>query len=500
MKIEALFKKLSQEADRKQNLLFLKEELKQTKKEGNQPMDSLLSHITEFFPLLCGLLKDEDPKIRKNTAQIMGLLAEEDFLNPLFLAYQSEEQRYVRATYLEAIKELDYKEILEDLKKCKTELEGKTVKEEEKKHWLLEIRALMELVDWMEGRDLPIFTKDAVTSDVLLLANRNQKAILLPSLAGLRHKEMPAGVLVRTDQPKDLFRIRTFEEMLFLMEDLRTCGGEPKEAANSLLEGGLLSYLDQRHTESGIYYVRIEVKSKEPEIKREYGKKLGAELEIQSGRRIINSVSDYDLELRLIEKKEGGFFVMLKLFTLPDFRFDYREGSVAASIRPVHAALTIALAADYLKKEAIVLDPFCGVGTMLLERDKFEKTRRLYGVDLYEEAIRKARKNALLAGVKDECYFIKRDFFDFQLDTLPDEIITNLPFQTEKQGREVIMSLYQRFFQRAALLLKSEKIMVLHTRDRKLVEKYSQQFAFQIEKQYELSKAEGTYVIILRKR
>ncbi len=45
------------------------------------------------------------------------------------------------------------------------------------------------------------------------------------------------------------------------------------------------------------------------------------------------------------------------------------------------------LAKDYLKEEAQVLDPFCGVGTMLIERNQVKKAKVMYGVDLYGEAI-----------------------------------------------------------------------------------------------------------------
>ena len=67
---------------------------------------------------------------------------------------------------------------------------------------------------------------------------------------------------------------------------------------------------------------------------------------------------------------------------------------MAASIAPVNAALAVELARPYLRENGQVLDPFCGVGTMLTERAKALPAHDLYGVDIYRDAIEKARRNA----------------------------------------------------------------------------------------------------------
>ena len=95
---------------------------------------------------------------------------------------------------------------------------------------------------------------------------------------------------------------------------------------------------------------------------------MSAELERLTRRRLINSPSDYEIELRLIENKTGRLNVLVKYNTINDTRFAYRKESVAASIKPVNAALFVELAKDYMIPDAQVLDPFCGVGTMLIER------------------------------------------------------------------------------------------------------------------------------------
>ena len=90
----------------------------------------------------------------------------------------------------------------------------------------------------------------------------------------------------------------------------------------------------------------------------------------------INSATDYEAEVRLLERKDGGFTPFLKLYTIKDKRFSYRKEFVSSSIAPVNAALTAELY-EVFKGERQILDPFCGVGTMLIERNKAVKAKEM---------------------------------------------------------------------------------------------------------------------------
>lgn len=70
----------------------------------------------------------------------------------------------------------------------------------------------------------------------------------------------------------------------------------------------------------------------------------------------------------------------MKLFTLKDTRFSYRKESYAAAMAPVQAALLMELSKPWLVDGAQVLDPFCGVGTLLVERVKAGNADPLYGL------------------------------------------------------------------------------------------------------------------------
>ena len=62
---------------------------------------------------------------------------------------------------------------------------------------------------------------------------------------------------------------------------------------------------------------------------------------------------------------------------------------------------------------------------MLIERDRLVPAREMYGIDIFGEAIVKARENTQAAGTR--VWYINRDFFDFTHDYKFDEIITDMP-------------------------------------------------------------------------
>ena len=167
------------------------------------------------------------------------------------------------------------------------------------------------------------------------------------------------------------------------------------------------------------------------------------------------------MELRLIEGKNGGFVPLLKLFTLKDGRFSYRKESYAAAMAPVQAALLMELARPWFVEGAQVLDPFCGVGTLLVERVKAGSADPLYGLDINEEAVLKARVNAEAAGIT--IHYINRDVRDFRHEYLFDEIISDLPLTGRSRNLLELKELYQAFFARVPELLKKGGRLFLYT-------------------------------------
>ena len=149
-----------------------------------------------------------------------------------------------------------------------------------------------------------------------------------------------------------------------------------------------------------------------------------------------------------------------------------------------------------MKEDAQVLDPFCGVGTMLIERHKAVRANSSYGIDIQEEAILKARENAEAA--RQVIHFINRDFFQFTHDYLFDEVITNMPFKIGRLTDDGVYDIYKRFFQIIPDFLKKGSILILYTHNKEHVDQLTFRTGFRIIKSHEVSKKEGTDVIILR--
>lgn len=155
----------------------------------------------------------------------------------------------------------------------------------------------------------------------------------------------------------------------------------------------------------------------------------------------------------------------------------YREFSGDAPIRETLAAAMAELAR--VRADHIVIDPFCGSGTILIEAAQkalnimpgmnrtfaFEDWQQVdpsilaaekeraraserhdckfhaYGYDIDDEALEIARRNAELAGVGDRITFERRDIRDYHEDFERASVITNPPYGERmlelKEAREL---------------------------------------------------------------
>lgn len=490
--IRDTYENILQQKDVRQNLITLKTELKD---ERNR--DALLYRIGTDYSVFDRLLENEDAKIRKNAALVMGELAVPCFLDKLYAAYQKEEQLFVRSSYLTAMKKLDYSAFLPDLKRRLSVLTEAETEDASRKHMREEARILSELILAKEGIQHHPFTGYQVPSVLVLMTNRNYKNVTREQLEGITSREFNAGVMIKTSDLRKVLSIRTYSELLFILEDLKVCRADADAAGKAIADSSLIRFIEERHAGEAPFYFRIELKSKLPlDKKSAFTKKLAFEIENLTNRRLINSTTNYEFEIRLIENKEGLYNVLIKLYTLKDERFAYRKSSIAAGIQPSNAALMAALARDYLEEGAQVLDPFCGTGTMLIERNLLVRAGTMYGLDIYGDAINKARENSNYANVNVN--YINRDFFDFKHDYLFDEIFTDMPRATGQKEEDGIYNLYRNFFLKASLHLKENGIIILYSHNRDYVKKLLDRRCYKLEQEYEISKKEGAYLFIIK--
>ena len=494
--IREKWNQIVQNQEVRQNLSKLRKDIK-----DKSQLKQLLGMIAEEEQVLISLLDSEDAKTRKNVALLMGDTGKQEFLKPVFEAYQREEQRFVKSSYLSAIGSFDYSQYLEALKERLEVLNQEEVTIENQKHLMEEMRELSSLIVRMEGIAPHKFIGWNESYNIVLLTNRNFADVTRDELIALepnaQAKVFGAGVLAQVEDLNWTRELRTYHELLFTIDGMKACSLEPLQCADMIVKSKLMEFLTNSHDGGAPFYFRVEFKSKRSlDEKSTFVKRLSSQIEKLSNRELINTTDNYEIELRVIENKEGNCNLLVKLYTLKDGRFSYREEVTPTSIRPVNAALTVALAKKYMKEDAQVLDPFCGVGTMLIERHKGVRANTTYGIDIQEDAILKARRNTDIA--KQVIHYINRDCFDFQHDYLFDEVITDMPFQIGRFTEDEVFEIYQRFFETIWKYLKEDAILILYSHDKDFVRQLAPIHDFKIMKEYEISKKEGTYVFILQ--
>lgn len=463
--MEILVKELLEQKNVRSNLSEIRKIIKDESKR-----DILENLLDGSEDVIVSFLKSDDAKTRKNAALLLGDLEWNSALPELMEAYDKENTLFVRSSYLMALLKLDVSSKVDYFEARLKELTNGDIPTENRKHIDEEIRCLRKIIIKYKGISRHKFSYGNTMREILLFTNRNQREVVRRSIDFAEAKVHPLGVLVKTDDIEKIKKIRTYRELVFPLGIKGLISGEPKKAANQLWDSDMYSILSELHTGGDTFYYRIDCKSMMSlEERSEFSKKLANELDNISNGSMVNSPGDYEVEIKLIATKEGNFFPCLKLNTLKDDRFLYRKNFISASINPSTAALIMELSAPYLKEKAQVIDPFCGVGTMLIERDKKLKLREIYGTDIFGEAIEKARENSKLAGLNAN--YIHRDFFDFKHDYKFDEIITNMPVRGKKT-KEEIDSLYENFFRKSKEILVKNGIIIMYTNELGLVRKY----------------------------
>ena len=140
---------------------------------------------------------------------------------------------------------------------------------------------------------------------------------------------------------------------------------------------------------------------------------------------IVPQAADYECELYFPGRPDGSFGMYLWMAAMKDDRFSYRKKVASTSMSPVRAAVMMEMLHPYFIEDDNILDPFCGIGTLLIERLKKSGAGNAFGVDISAQLVSSARENSKGSG--EHIHFIQRDFFDFTYDGIIDEIITELP-------------------------------------------------------------------------
>ena len=474
-------------------------ELKQLIHDENQKK-ALAYELAGDFSDFVELLSDEDPKIRKNAVLILGEMECDDLVDTIWNAYEEEHTLFVKADYIKSLSKCECRKLLPKLKERLQELSEKDVLPDEEKHIRAEIFALQALVLKYDRPKHHKFIGYQNNLELILMTNRKHREVTVAQLPETDVKMLSGGMKFCTTQLEEVLKIRTYSEMLFPIPGLMLLEGSPDHMAKQLVHGGMLKFLNQNHEGVSPFYFRLEIKSSMAADRRiDLVKKMSLAIERESKREMVNTTSGYEMEIRLVANKEGRFIPLLKLSTIPDRRFAYRREILPTSIAPYNAALLIRLAEPFLIKDARVLDPFCGTGTMLIERARFMPCNTMYGIDVLEEAVHKARINADIANIP--IHYINRNYFDFKHEYRFDEVITNLPGIGKNMSAEELRVLYDRFLQKTMRMLENNGIVVLYTTMpdifKSQLKKYDE---YTLEKEAVINERENSRLLILRFR
>ncbi len=518
-RLEQMLEMVKKDRDVRQNLIQIRQNISDESLRRN-----FMYLLGGDFTLLTDLLENEDPKVRKNAALILGMTEDEDVLPALFEAWEKEETLFIREDYLKAASMLDYREYLPKLKERILELEkmqeeSQSVQSAQKnetdneetdvrslwdnnKHLLLELSRLRSMVSRYERRRNHKYVKMSPAPDVILQTNRLHADVTAAQVHTGTVNTMRGAVHVKGGDIEELLKIRTWTEMLFPIPGTRPVAGDEKTIAQKLRDLKIGNYLKYLHEESDQpFRYRIELKSQSiPREKRgEFISRIASRLDALQKGTLQNTDSGYEVELRLIERKDKSFIPLLKLFTIPDRRYAYRKETTAQSTSASLAALAVELARPYLKDGAQLLDPFCGTGTLLMERCIAAGADPVYGVDRFGEAVAKAKINSEISQSYPHApfHFINRDFFDFTHEYSFDEVITELP--KEEAAGENGKEFTERFLEKVSTLLSGGAVLTVLTDNALAMEDaLKKERDFTMEDSFLLNERAGTTEFILK--
>ncbi|MFV0465473.1 MAG: methyltransferase [Lachnospiraceae bacterium] len=470
-------------------------------KDEEQRLEFLQDLKESEIEVLISMLKLEDAKTRKNAALLIGDLQLQAAKDILFERYNRENTRFIRADYLIALDKLGAKEYVPQLRQKYEQLVKYDPEETEQKHVTEELRALERILSKNETERNHTFIGFDQRHLILLTTIPGHQDITLSQIQAQKKSSNTIGVTAVVDGLKSVLKIRTFRELLFPIRfsTAHYITDSEEMIGKAILESNLLSLIKNCHKEEGPYSFRLEVRSRLDLTDRSrFSKKLGILLEEMSGRELINSTGNYEFEIRILADRDGKIAVLLKMMTIPMERFSYRKNSIAASIHPSSAALIMELAKPYLREQSNIIDPFCGVGTMLAERFFNTKASDMYGIDVFGDAIELGRENMEIAGLNVN--FINRNFFEFKHSHHFDEIVTNMPVRGRK-SKEELDAFYQNFFEKAREILKPGGNVILFSNEEGFIKKQLRlNRDFILRKEYEIFKKDhhNLYIIGLK--
>lgn len=498
MGLEELLSEIMEKEDVRSLLSELRSRLQKKEVQTAECVDAKLVRRLQ------DLLMHEDAKTRKNAALLLGDLADEIYKlsdwvmvrDALWNSYRKEQTKFVWNAYIKALASYDCESLRDEMVSERKRLQQQDVAEEDKKH----VRQLLEQLDALladyEKKETYTFGGIKKKHPLILTTEPYMQEILLEQVKELGYTDarvVPRGVRVLADTLDTLQSLRIYREILFVIRFRSQTIAAEKNLAQAIVTSELLPLLEEVYGKKKQYPFVLRMGT---EVESKKTKQIAYDIEKNSDNRLQNRPKDAIVELLSKQKKDGTSIVYARLSGCEANRFSYRKHVLPTSMSPIIAAQMVEWIEPYLQENAHVIDPFCGVGTLLIERMKKKRTRDVYGIDSYGEAIAYARDDAEAAKVS--IYFINRDYFDFTSSYLMEELITEFP-RMEHKEREEVDRFYQRFFDKTSeITAKDAMIFALSTEEQALKKQLRLHDEFQLVRQIPMRGREQIY--ILKKR
>lgn len=479
----------------RENLIELKKFIK-SEKDKRQ----LAYYLDGDYSLFIGLLESDDAKIRRNAALILGDMEDDELVADIFNTYLKEETLFVRSDYLKAIMKNDYSEFMDKLKESLNRvLEIRKNDKENSKHYDDEVRILRQLIynsDTCEHE----FTGGNKRTEIYLTPYPGCTDILMGKIKEMnkRFAIIGTGVLVYETTVNELKDLRVFKDFYFpiISERPYVSIGNVKE---SIIKSDLISLLRDIFTGDSPFTYRLQIKTSDSRGYDEQVKEIAAFIDDALPNDLVNTTGDYQIELKVIIKKDNTFSVYLRPCIIKDLRFKYRINSTSEAMKPVLAASICEYLSKYFKEDSVVFDPFCGSGILMIERLLKKRAARSLGVDILDLAVDSANGNFEAANLSVGT--ICKNFFN--LDDLggftADEVISDLPRVSSKRNEVYIKKLYRTFLVKIKDYLKKDSYLYLFTNLREgILEALDDNGAYELVEEKIFRKKDNSTLFVLR--
>lgn len=444
------------------------------KKQG--PRAEIDKAFFDRAPLIA-CLSAENAKVRKNAARLLGALGNPSDGKALAAALECEQTLFVVPSILLALGSCGG----EEAKAALAAYAPPSPRDETEQKHVAEIRAAARRAKAV------LFPSPLRTVDKL---DKKRTALLVPppgflpelmeelSELGFESSARPEGAAVATEALSPLFAARCFTELLLpVAENLPLRPEALAEAVRGELTQPyrveLSGYSGDRH------------------------RFIHAFVEEAGG---DNNPSAYALEARIVVHGERAD-LYIKPASFPDTRFAYRKKTLPASMHPALAACIVRCAAPFCQKaKPAVLDPFCGSGTLLFEREKRGACSELLGADIAAAAVSAARENARAGGSRAK--FIQKDARAFVPRVPADEVYANLPFGNRVGVHKDNEDLYRVFVNRLPSLLAGGGVAALYTMEYTLLSRCLERSALLVPLEKRRTEAGGLlpWVFLLKRK